>query len=127
MAKILVADDNPDILKTLEARLRANRMEVVTALDCDQAIKKAYSESPDLIIMDIRMPSVGGLNAMESLKMFSRTKKIPVIFITAYPGKEVEERVFELGAADFIAKPFATEELLSKIQKALRRSQPTPS
>lgn len=122
MIKILVADDNPDILKALDARLRANNMEVVTASDCDQAIKKAYSENPDLIIMDIRMPSVGGLNAMESLKMFSRTRSIPVIFITAYPGKEVEQKVFDLGAADFIAKPFATEELLSKIKNALKRS-----
>jgi DNA-binding response OmpR family regulator len=123
MIKILVADDNPDILKTLEARLRANQMDVVTASDCDQAIKKAYSENPDLIIMDIRMPAVGGLNAMESLKMFSRTQSIPVIFITAYPGKEVEARVYELGAADFIAKPFATEELLTKIHNALRRAK----
>jgi CheY-like chemotaxis protein len=121
MPKILVADDNPDILRTIEARLKANQMDVVTANDCDQAIKKAYSENPDLIVMDIRMPSIGGLNAYESLKMFSRTSSIPVIFITAYPGKEVEEKVFDLGAADFIAKPFDGEELIEKIQKALRR------
>lgn len=119
MAKILIADDNPDILMLLASRLKANGYETVLASDCNQAIKRAYAEQPDLIIMDIRMPSIGGLSAFETLKQYSRTQAIPVIFITAYPGKEVEEKASMLGAIDFIAKPFDTEELLKKIKRAL--------
>jgi DNA-binding response OmpR family regulator len=120
MAKILIADDDRDILMLLASRLRANNYEVVTALDCSQAIKKAYSEKPDLILMDIRMPMVGGMRAFSNLKMYSRTENIPVIFITAYPGKEVEQEAREMGAADFIAKPFETNQLLLKIRKVLK-------
>lgn len=119
MKKILIADDDPDILTLLASRLRSNNMLVVTAQDCNQAIKKAYSEQPDLILMDIRMPTIGGLSAFNSLKMYTRTENIPVIFITAYPGKEVQEKVMEMGATDFVAKPFQTEELLSKINRAM--------
>lgn len=120
MPKILVADDDPDILMLVASRLKANQYQVVMASDCNQAIKKAYSEQPDLILMDIRMPQVGGMSAFNSLKMYSRTENIPVIFITAYPGKEVEEKAFEMGAADFIAKPFENEELLAKIENVLK-------
>jgi CheY-like chemotaxis protein len=119
MKKILIADDDPDILTLLASRLRSNNLLVVTAQDCNQAIKKAYSEQPDLILMDIRMPTIGGLSAFNSLKMYTRTENIPVIFITAYPGKEVQEKVMEMGATDFVAKPFQTEELLSKINRAM--------
>jgi len=121
MVKVLVADDDPDILATIEVRLRANQMQVITAHDCNQAIKMAYAEQPDLILMDIRMPAVGGISAFDSLKMYTRTEKIPVIFITAYPGKEVEEKVAQMGAAGFIAKPFDSDQLIAKIQQVLAR------
>ena len=65
------------------------------------------------------MPKIGGVKAFDCLKMYSTTERIPVIFITAYPGKEVEATVREMGAADFIAKPFTTEELMEKINRAL--------
>jgi two-component system response regulator PrrA len=120
MPKVLVADDDPDILATLEVRLRANGIQVVTASDCSQAIKLAYAEQPDLILMDIKMPTIGGISAFDSMKLYSRTKNIPVIFITAFPGQEVRERAMELGAADFIAKPFDSEELIAKVKKVLK-------
>jgi DNA-binding response OmpR family regulator len=123
MPKILIADDDPDILKLLGSRLRAQGMDVVQVPDCSTAIKKAYSERPDLILMDVRMPKIGGIRAFNNLKMFSGTENIPVIFITAYPSKEVEETVREMGAADLIAKPFTTEELLSKINSALKNKE----
>ena len=119
MKRILIADDDTDILTLLASRLRANNMQVVLARNCNQAIKKAYATQPDLIILDIRMPNVGGLSTFKTLKMYARTETIPIIFITAYPGVEVEEQVFRLGASDFIAKPFETDELLLKINKIL--------
>lgn len=123
MPKILIADDDPDILKLLGSRLKAQGMDVVQVPDCSTAIKKAYSERPDLILMDVRMPKIGGIRAFNNLKMFSGTENIPVIFITAYPSKEVEETVREMGAAALIAKPFTTEELLSKINNALKSKE----
>ena len=119
MAKILIADDDPDILMLLASRLKANMFDVVTAQDCNLAVKKAYAEAPDLILLDIRMPRVGGIKTFSNLKLYSRTENIPVIFITAFPGEEVEKEVRSMGATDFISKPFDTEELLAKIKKAL--------
>jgi len=119
MAKILIADDDPDILMLLASRLKANMFDVVTAQDCNTAVKKAYAEAPDLILLDIRMPRVGGIKTFNNLKLYSRTENIPVIFITAFPGEEVEREVRSMGANDFIAKPFDTEELMAKIKKAL--------
>ena len=119
MAKILIADDDPDILMLLASRLKSNMFDVVTAQDCNTAVKKAYAEAPDLILLDIRMPRVGGIKTFSNLKLYSRTENIPVIFITAFPGEEVEKEVRSMGANDFIAKPFDTEELLAKIKKAL--------
>jgi DNA-binding response OmpR family regulator len=120
MPKILIADDDPDILATLEMRLKANHIQVVKAEDCNSAIKLAYAEQPDLILMDIKMPTIGGISAFDSMKMYSRTKNIPVIFITAFPGQEVREKAMELGAADFVAKPFDSDELIAKIKKVLK-------
>lgn len=120
MPKVLIADDDPDILATLELRLKASGIQVVTAPDCNSAIKMAYSEGPDLILMDIKMPSIGGLSAFDNMKMYSRTKNIPVIFMTAFPGQEVRDKALELGAADFIAKPFDSQELVARIRKVLR-------
>jgi DNA-binding response OmpR family regulator len=120
MPKVLIADDDPDILATLEMRLKANQIQVVTAPDCNQAIKLAYAEQPDLILMDIKMPSIGGIAALDNMKMYARTKNIPVIFITAFPGQEVREKALELGAADFIAKPFDSEDLIARIKKVLK-------
>ena len=120
MPKVLIADDDHDILATLEMRLRANQINVVVASDCNQAIKLAYAEQPDLILMDIKMPAIGGISAFDNMKMYSRTKNIPLIFMTAFPGQEVRDKAMELGAADFIAKPFNSEELIAKVKKILK-------
>lgn len=122
MKKILIADDDPDITMLLASRLNANGYQVVTTSDCSMTIKKAYIEKPDLIILDIRMPSTSGINVYESLKMFNATENIPVIFITAYPSDNIRKQVAEMGADDFIAKPFKTEELLPKVKRILNES-----
>lgn len=123
MAKILIADDDPDILKTVTVRLRAEGHEVIPVWDCNQAIKGAYAHSPDVILMDIKMPNIGGIKAFESLKLYSRTENIPVIFITAFAGEEVEKECKSKGAADFLSKPFETETLLEKIESVLKRRE----
>ena len=115
--KILVVDDEFNIVKTIVSRLKANNYDIAAAYDGIQAVQKAHEEKPDLIILDIRMPAGSGVTVYENLQMDVVTSFIPVIFITAYDDENTRKKVMEMGAADFIVKPFEAEELLSKIKK----------
>lgn len=117
--KILIVDDEPNVVTTLSTRLRANNYEVIAAFDAMQAVRQAHRENPDLIILDIKMPGGGGYTAFEQIKQSSDTALIPIIFLSALPPVEVERKAKELGADDFIPKPFQSEVLLDKIKKLL--------
>lgn len=117
--KILVVDDEEQIVKLLTMRLQTNNYEVIIAYDGYQCVQMAKGEKPDLILLDIKMPNGGGVNAFETLRSNIYTEIIPVIFITAYPSQEVKKRVTEMGASGFISKPFDSEELLMKIQSII--------
>ncbi len=117
--KILIADDEPNIVKLLSLRLKASNYNVVGACDGVQAVARAHEESPDLIILDIRMPAGGGLTVCENLRGSVDTMTIPIIFITAHPNDEIRKRVAELGGEDLIAKPFDDDEILAKVRKVL--------
>ncbi|NHZ85247.1 MAG: response regulator [Planctomycetia bacterium] len=117
--KILVVDDEEQIIKLLTMRLQINNYEVVSAYDGYQCVQMVKEEKPDLILLDIKMPLGGGIKAFETLRNNNYTENIPVIFITAYPSVEVKKHVIEMGAAGFIAKPFDSEELLLKIQSII--------
>jgi DNA-binding response OmpR family regulator len=117
--KILVVDDELNVLRVIASRLKANNYDVVTASDGIYAVKKAVEEKPDLIILDIKMPAGGGVSVFENLRHLDNTITIPVIFITAYPTEEIKSQVLEMGAVDFVAKPFNPEELLAKVKKAM--------
>jgi CheY-like chemotaxis protein len=117
--KILVVDDNKDIVRLIASRLEANKYDVITAFDGLRVGALAMKEKPDLIILDNYMPTGSGLSVMDRLKKSALTADIPVIIITAYPGKSIRDIALELGAVDFISKPFDAEDMLSKIKKAL--------
>jgi DNA-binding response OmpR family regulator len=117
--KILVADDEPEIVKALHIRLKEAGYEVIVAFDVLQAIYQAHKEKPDLIILDIRMPAGDGIGVYKKLKISSETTTIPVIFITAYANDEIARKVLEMGAEGFFAKPFNTETLLNKVKSIL--------
>lgn len=117
--KILVVDDEPQIVRLLSQRLKANGYETFTANDSYQCIKMAKEVKPDLILLDIKMPAGGGIHAFNTLKSSVYTSTIPVIFITAYPSDEIKKQVKELGADGFFAKPFNSIELLDKIKKLI--------
>ena len=119
MPKILIADDDSDILMLIGSRLRANGMETIEVSDCNQAIKMAYAEQPDLILMDIRMPKIGGVKAFDCLKMYSTTERIPVIFITAHYDSDTRTKAVESGAVDCLYKPFDDDQFLDAVQKAI--------
>jgi two-component system, OmpR family, alkaline phosphatase synthesis response regulator PhoP len=122
--KILVVDDERDIVKVLVIRLQSSGYEVITAFDGAQGVFMAHKEKPDLIILDIRMPAGDGFSVAERLKRSGPTWTIPIIFLTGSPEKEAEGRAMELGARFFIKKPYDPEELLDAVKRAL---EATPS
>ena len=117
--KVLVVDDEENIIQILEFSIEAEGYEVITALNGEEAIKKARKEQPNLIILDIMMPKVDGYEVCRVLKGNPLTKKIPVILLTA-KGREIDKRLgFEVGASDYIVKPFSPSKLIDKINEHL--------
>ena len=123
--KILVVDDEPNIVKMICSRLTANNYEVTVAYDGTTAVEKAHKEKPDLIILDIKMPAGTGISVYENLSNSADTAMIPVIFITAYPDEDIKKKVLEMGANDFVAKPFKADVMLSRVKGALERQDIT--
>jgi len=117
--KILIVDDEPNIVRVLASRLKANNYDIVAAYDAVQAIKKAVADKPDLIIMDYKMPAGSGVTVFENLQRIGELGIIPVIFITAFAAKDIKDKVMKMGAIDFITKPFDPEDLLHKVKEAL--------
>lgn len=117
--KILVVDDEKNIVKLIASRLKANNYEVVAACEGLYAIKMAHEEKPDLIILDIMMPAGNGLSVFKNLQDSVATAFIPVIFLTACASEETRKQALEMGAKDFLTKPFNAEELLLKVKEAL--------
>jgi two-component system alkaline phosphatase synthesis response regulator PhoP len=122
--KVLIVDDERDIVKALMIRLESSGYEVVTAFDWAQGIAMANKEMPDLILLDIRMPSGNGFSVVELLKQSDRTNRIPIIFLTGSPERNAEERAIELGARFYIKKPYDPEELLDAVKRALEKKSP---
>lgn len=122
--KILVVDDEPQIVRLLSLRLKANNFDVISAYDGYQCVQVAKLELPDLILLDIKMPLGGGIKAFENLKDINSTNMIPVIFITAFPSVKIKKQVMDMGAEDFISKPFNSDVLIEKINIILNKKSP---
>jgi len=119
-AKILIVDDNPDLIALLKVRLKTFGYEVVTADNGHKCLEKAREENPDLILLDILMPSMDGFQALKELKEDAKTKSIPIIMLTAKDQLSDVAKANDLGAADFIVKPFDYRVLLEKIKKVVK-------
>ena len=117
--KILIVDDERDIVKVLTIRLRSAGYEVATAFDGSQAVFMALKEHPDLILLDVRMPAGDGFSVAERLRRSGIDPPIPVIFLTGTPEKNSQEKAQELGARFYIKKPYDPEELLDAVRRAL--------
>lgn len=121
MTKILVAEDERDIRELIGFTLRFAGFEVVLVSTGTEALEKALSERPDLILLDVRMPKMTGYEACRQLKEDSATRSIPVVFLSA-KGQEGEiEQGLASGAVEYIVKPFAPDELISQIKDILAR------
>ncbi len=118
--KILLVDDDPGIVRLLAMRLKAKGYEMFEASDGLQGVEVAKKELPDLILMDLKMPNVGGVAAFERLIQIDSTKTIPVIFMTAFPTEEIKNQVLKMGAKDCISKPFISVDFEKTIELTLQ-------
>ncbi len=124
--RILVVDDEPDILNLLEYNLKRAGFQAILAKDGPEAIEAAKAHRPDLVLLDIMLPDMEGTEVLRRLKALEATSLIPVIMLTA-KGEEVDKIVgFELGAEDYITKPFSPRELILRVKAVLKRSSERP-
>ncbi len=117
--KILIVDDEEDLVYLIKTRLESHGFGVVTAYDGVEAIEKAHSESPDLILLDIMMPAGDGFSVCQKLKSESDTKQIPIVFLSAKTLDKDERKGYGLGAEYYIKKPFDSADLIEIINKVL--------
>ncbi len=120
--KILIAEDEPLILQTLELKLKKEGYEVIACVDGLDALQKIDSEQPDLIITDIMMPYMSGLEVVRKVKNDLSSKNIPVIVLSTMGQESIVEEAFELGADDYLKKPFSLSELSIRIKKLARKT-----
>ena len=119
--KVLVVDDEEYIQHILNFSFGAEGYEVVTAADGEEGIRKARSEKPDIIVLDIMMPKMDGYEACKRLKADPHTKNIPVILLTA-KGREVDRKLgSQAGADDYVVKPFSPGRLIERVEGMMKR------
>ncbi len=121
MSKILVVDDEIELVAAIKIRLQTQGFEVVTAIDGDDGFNKARTLNPDLIILDLMMPKRDGYTVCKLLKSDQRYKDIPIIMLTARTQERDKKLGFEVGADDYLNKPFETENLINKIKNLLNK------
>jgi two-component system KDP operon response regulator KdpE len=116
---VLLADDEPGILRLLQIEMAAQGFDVIAASDGDEAVRLAAERRPDIAVLDIIMPRMNGLEAMRRMR---ETHAIPVILLTARDSEADKVRGLELGADDYLGKPFSPEELSARVRAILRRT-----
>lgn len=123
MNKILIVEDEPDILEMVRYNLDQAGLDVETAEDAERGLQSIQETLPDLIILDLMLPGIDGLDMCRQIKQDARTRHIPILMLTAR--KEEIDRIvgLELGADDYVVKPFSPRELVLRAQAILRRSQ----
>lgn len=122
--KILVVDDEPEAVELVEFNLKQSGFDVVTAADGAEALRKARATSPNLVVLDLMLPEIGGLEVCKMLRRDPATAGLPIIMLTAKAAEIDRVLGLELGADDYITKPFSPRELVLRIQKLLLRGQP---
>ncbi len=121
MVKVLIVEDEELLLKALEFRLKKDGYEVYTAKDGLEGMELIKSQTFDLIITDIMMPYIGGLELVSNVKTNKETKDIPVIILSAIGLEKTVLEAFRLGADDFISKPFNLSELSIRVRKNIKQ------
>jgi DNA-binding response OmpR family regulator len=123
--KVLAVDDEPDILRLVEIKLKKAGFAVVTARDGEEGVRKAHAEKPDVVLLDVMMPKMDGYTAAQKIK--AEVKPAPIVIMLTAKGQEADVvRGISGGADDYIVKPFAPRELIARLNVALiKTGKPT--
>jgi two-component system KDP operon response regulator KdpE len=121
MTRVLVVDDEPQIVRGLRTNLRARGYDVVTAPDGEEALAAAARERPDVAIVDLGLPGIDGVDVIEGIRAWSR---MPILVLSARDQEPDKVRALDAGADDYVTKPFGMDELLARLRAAERRLQP---
>jgi DNA-binding response OmpR family regulator len=124
--RLLVVDDEPDILELVQYNLRKAQYDVVCVASGEEALAQVRSAPPDLIVLDLMLPGVDGLEVCKALKRDTRTAAIPIVILTARGEDADIVAGLELGADDYLTKPFSSRVLLARIRAVLRRHHAEP-
>jgi len=122
-SRILIVDDEPNILATLAPLLRARGYEVHTAMSGRAAIEAVDREKPDLVVLDLGLPDIDGVEVCRTIR---ESQSVPILVLSARGGEVDKVRALDSGADDYVTKPFGAEELLARVRAALRRSDSPP-
>ena len=122
MPKILVIDDDKDLLEVTQSLLKKRDYEVAIYTNWEDALAKIESFKPQIILLDVFLNGVDGLDVCKQLKSMPHTKDIPVLIFSAYP-RVAESVIYEYGADDFIEKPFEVNDLIAKVHSVLSHSK----
>src|SRR6476620_6784888 len=125
MTRILIVEDEPNMVAGLRDNFEFEGYEVISARDGVEGLQRALNDSPDLVVLDVMMPRMSGLDVCKQLKV--KQPSLPIIMLTAR-GQEIDKVVgLELGADDYVTKPFSIRELLARVKAVLRRVSPPPT
>jgi len=117
--KVLIVDDEGDLANLLKINLEVEGFECSIAKDGKEGIEKAAALHPDVILLDVRMPVIDGYGALAEIKKNQETAGIPVIMCTTIKGEENIKKAYDLGASEYVIKPFETSEVIGKIRAVL--------
>ncbi len=118
--RVLIVDDEPHVLEGLKFRLEKLGYEILTAVDGGEALELIRDEKPDLVLLDLRIPTMGGDEVCRRVKEDEELRQIPVILCTASGADVIVEKAREAKSDDYLLKPFAYKELLEKVEKLTR-------
>ena len=121
MSTILLVEDDPDIRYLVSYKLTKGGFDVIEAADGFAGLREAEEHAPDLVILDVRMPRMSGLEVCRELRARPRTATVPIILLTARTRPEDVEQAYAVGASDYVAKPFSPRELQLRVEAALAK------
>jgi len=121
MARILIAEDEPDIRELVAFTLRFAGHEVTTTSNGEEALKQASNLIPDIIIMDVRMPKMTGYDACRAMKADTRLKDVPIVFLSAKGQDSEIQTGLDVGAEEYLLKPFAPDQLADRVKAILAK------
>ncbi|MGW6575773.1 response regulator [Streptomyces sp. NPDC054945] len=122
MTRVLVVEDDPQLVRALKINLQARKFEVEEAPDGGSALRLAAARKPDVIVLDLGLPDMDGIDVIKSVRGWSR---VPILVLSARHTSEDKIRALDAGADDYVTKPFSMDELLARLRAAARRQEPT--